>query len=263
MDTNVFSNASNENQATLSQDTTQNNSDSNATNSVSFDNSNLDLNDWISLKDYANQIGVSYEAVRQQVNKKSDLLGYHIRNIGKTRFIDSEAIAILSKKKNSNKATNLFIDTNETPIQDSIPENKPVTVKDSASTSNLGLNNKSTTQNVIEPVNYSDAATVSVPSSAPSNEYDTYEDINSAINDVERYIPVDVENDMIDERWTVSDYRLRIKQLTERLQNLEHEYGMLKTIFASMSTSEFRSWKKQQKQEWFDLYSINSSQDNY
>lgn len=54
--------------------------------------------DWISLKDYANELGISYEAVRQQVNKKQDELNGHIKNIGKTRFLDEEARQILSSK---------------------------------------------------------------------------------------------------------------------------------------------------------------------
>ena len=56
--------------------------------------------DWISLKDYANELGISYEAVRQQVNKKQSELEGHIKNIGKTRFLDAEARTILSTKKN-------------------------------------------------------------------------------------------------------------------------------------------------------------------
>lgn len=55
--------------------------------------------DWISLKDYANELGISYEAVRQQVNKKQSELEGHIKNIGKTRFLDAEARLILSNKK--------------------------------------------------------------------------------------------------------------------------------------------------------------------
>lgn len=55
--------------------------------------------DWVSLKDYAKELGISYEAVRQQVNKKQDELEGHIKNIGKTRFLDAEARVILNNKK--------------------------------------------------------------------------------------------------------------------------------------------------------------------
>ena len=55
--------------------------------------------DWVSLKDYAKELGVSYEAVRQQVNKKQPELEGHIKNIGKTRFLDAEARVILNTKK--------------------------------------------------------------------------------------------------------------------------------------------------------------------
>ena len=57
--------------------------------------------DWLSLKDYAKELGISYEAVRQQVNKKQNELEGHIKNIGKTRFLDEEARLILSNKKSA------------------------------------------------------------------------------------------------------------------------------------------------------------------
>jgi len=186
----------------------------------SFESSNLDLNDWISLKDYANQIGVSYEAVRQQVNKNSESLGNHIRNIGKTRFIDSEAIAILSVKKPSGRKQS--------------SQNKPV---------------------------ISDTPVDSITEIISEENIDN-ENIKPILSDDPYNKPIDVENDMIDERWTVYDYRLKIKILSDRLQNIEHEFNMMKTIFAAMSPREFKLWKKQQKQEWFDQYSI-SSQEKY
>ena len=61
----------------------------------------ISTTDWLSLKDYAKELGISYEAVRQQVNKKQDELEGHIKNIGKTRFLDEEARHILSNKKSA------------------------------------------------------------------------------------------------------------------------------------------------------------------
>ena len=68
-----------------------NSPDEDLTNLASNDNGNTDnepalvteyVSDWISLKDYANELGISYEAVRQQVNKKQSELEGHIKNIG-------------------------------------------------------------------------------------------------------------------------------------------------------------------------------------
>lgn len=149
------------------------------------------VSDWISLKDYANELGISYEAVRQQVNKKQAELEGHIKNIGKTRFLDEEARRILSSKKahsirSNNKPSPFFTSDNV------VPEHK-----------------------------------ISV---------------------------VDIRRDMIDDRWTIDDYRNRIKQLEEEKRDLESEYEMLKSLLASMNIAEFRSWKRQQKKEWNDKF---------
>ena len=147
--------------------------------------------DWISLKDYAKELGVSYEAVRQQVNKKQDELEGHIKNIGKTRFLDAEARNILSTKK--------------TYMPRSIRQLQPSS---------------------------------STPDNVPEH----------------RVSVVDIRHDMVDDRWTVSDYRARIRQLEEEKRDLENEYEMLKSLLASMNMAEFRSWKKQQKKEWNDRF---------
>ena len=149
------------------------------------------VSDWISLKDYANELGISYEAVRQQVNKKQSELEGHIKNIGKTRFLDEEARKILSSKKPH--ASRLINKTSSYSITESaIPEH-----------------------------------IISV---------------------------VDIRRDMIDDRWTIDDYRNRIKQLEDEKRDLESEYEMLKSLLASMNISEFRSWKRQQKKEWNDKF---------
>ena len=177
-----------------------NSPDEDLTNLASIDNENTDnepalvteyVSDWISLKDYANELGISYEAVRQQVNKKQSELEGHIKNIGKTRFLDDEARRILSTKK-------------------------PHTPRVSNKTSY-----------------YSN--TVNVVSEHPVSV-------------------VDIRRDMIDDRWTIDDYRNRIKQLEDEKRDLEAEYEMLKSLLASMNMAEFRSWKRQQKREWNDKF---------
>ncbi len=172
----------------------------NMSNIASNDNKNTDyepalvteyVSDWISLKDYANELGISYEAVRQQVNKRQSELEGHIKNIGKTRFLDDEARRILSAKKPHSPRV-----ANKTPLYSSVdnvfPEH-PVSV-------------------------------------------------------------VDIRRDMIDDRWTIDDYRNRIKQLEDEKRDLESEYETLKSLLASMNMAEFRSWKRQQKREWNDKF---------
>lgn len=56
----------------------------------------------ISLKDYAAQNNISYEAVRQQVNRYKDELGSHIIRDGRQQFLDEEAVAFLDARRMKN-----------------------------------------------------------------------------------------------------------------------------------------------------------------
>lgn len=56
----------------------------------------------ISLKDYAKDNGISYEAVRQQVKRYSEDLEGHIRHEGRTQLLDDTAVAILDSHRARN-----------------------------------------------------------------------------------------------------------------------------------------------------------------
>ena len=56
----------------------------------------------ITLKDYAEKHSISYEAVRQQVDRYKDDLQEHISKQGKTRYLDEEAEAFLDAKRATN-----------------------------------------------------------------------------------------------------------------------------------------------------------------
>lgn len=49
----------------------------------------------ISLRDYAAESGVSYEAVRRQIKRYEKELEGHIHKEGRTQFLDDEAVAFL------------------------------------------------------------------------------------------------------------------------------------------------------------------------
>ena len=55
-----------------------------------------------SIKEYANEKGVSYEAVRKQVIRYSDKLSRHIVKTGNLQMLDEEAQRFLDEKRNSN-----------------------------------------------------------------------------------------------------------------------------------------------------------------
>ncbi len=55
----------------------------------------------ISIKDYAKNKGVSYEAVRKQVNRYKDELGEHIQRVNRTQYLDDAAVDFLDQKRAS------------------------------------------------------------------------------------------------------------------------------------------------------------------
>ena len=54
-----------------------------------------------SIKEYAKQKQVSYEAVRKQINRYKKELGNHIQKVGRTQYLDEEAEQFLNEKRNT------------------------------------------------------------------------------------------------------------------------------------------------------------------
>lgn len=82
----------------------------------------------LSLKEYATNKGVSYEAVRKQVKRyKSELEG-HISKVNRTQYLDDEAVAFLDTKRQENPVILLQVDKDEE-IQRLSNENKMLLLK--------------------------------------------------------------------------------------------------------------------------------------
>lgn len=77
----------------------------------------------ISLKDYAKQNNISYEAVRQQVVRYKDDLAEHIIRDGRQQFLDEEAVAFLDSKRQKNPVAIIQQDKDDT-IRNLEEENK-------------------------------------------------------------------------------------------------------------------------------------------
>ena len=56
----------------------------------------------ITLKDYAKEHNISYEAVRRSVNRYKEELEGHIRIEGRTQYLDDEAVEFLDTKRQQN-----------------------------------------------------------------------------------------------------------------------------------------------------------------
>ena len=67
----------------------------------------------ITLRDYAKNNNISYEAVRQQVVRYKDELGEHIIRDGRQQFLDEEAVAFLDSKRQKNPVAIIQMDKDE------------------------------------------------------------------------------------------------------------------------------------------------------
>ena len=56
----------------------------------------------ISIKDYAKQKGVSYEAIRKQVHRYREDLGEHLVKKNRIQYLDEEAVAFLDARRAEN-----------------------------------------------------------------------------------------------------------------------------------------------------------------
>lgn len=67
----------------------------------------------ITLRDYARQNNISYEAVRKQLVRYKDELGDHIIRDGRQQFLDEEAVAFLDGKRQKNPVAIIHQDKDE------------------------------------------------------------------------------------------------------------------------------------------------------
>lgn len=67
----------------------------------------------ITLRDYAKQNNISYEAVRKQVVRYQDELAGHLIRDGRQQFLDEEAVAFLDARRQKNPVAIIQIEKDE------------------------------------------------------------------------------------------------------------------------------------------------------
>ena len=67
----------------------------------------------ISIREYAKSKNVSYEAIRKQINRYKNELEGHISKVGRTQFLDDEAISFLDGKRAENPIIIMEADKDE------------------------------------------------------------------------------------------------------------------------------------------------------
>lgn len=82
----------------------------------------------ISLKDYAKQNNVSYEAVRQQVIRYKKELGNHLIKSDRQQLLDDQAVAFLDAKRSKNPVVIVNQDKDQR-IEELEKENKELLIK--------------------------------------------------------------------------------------------------------------------------------------
>lgn len=82
----------------------------------------------ITLRDYAKQNNISYEAVRKQVVRYQDELAGHLIKDGRQQFLDEEAVAFLDARRQKNPVAIIQIEKDEK-IEHLENENKQLLLK--------------------------------------------------------------------------------------------------------------------------------------
>lgn len=82
----------------------------------------------ITLRDYAKQNNISYEAVRKQVVRYQDELAGHLIKDGRQQFLDEEAVAFLDARRQKNPVAIIQIEKDER-IEQLENENKQLLLK--------------------------------------------------------------------------------------------------------------------------------------
>ncbi len=82
----------------------------------------------VSMRDYAVQKGVSYEAVRKQVSRYKKELEGHITKVSRTQYLDDKAVAFLDEKRRESPVILLQVDKDKE-IQRLQNENKALLLK--------------------------------------------------------------------------------------------------------------------------------------
>lgn len=82
----------------------------------------------ITLRDYAKQNNISYEAVRKQVVRYQDELAGHLIKDGRQQFLDEEAVAFLDARRQKNPVAIIQIEKDEK-IEQLENENKQLLLK--------------------------------------------------------------------------------------------------------------------------------------
>lgn len=95
----------------------------------------------ISLKDYAKNKGVSYEAVRKQVSRYREELEGHIQKVNRTQYLDDEAVAFLDAKRQENPIVIYEVSKDEE-IQRLTDENKALLIKLAEANERLAVANE-------------------------------------------------------------------------------------------------------------------------
>lgn len=82
----------------------------------------------ITIKDFAKQVGVSYESVRKQVVRYADELDGHIVKVRRTQYLDDDAVEFLRERRRESPII-IKETAKDTELEDLRAENKQLLIK--------------------------------------------------------------------------------------------------------------------------------------
>ena len=174
---------------------------------------------WTSLKEFSVECGITYEAVRQQVQKHSAVLDGHIKTIGKTRYLDSYAKKFLrGKKVNAKEPETISLE--------------PLTTAPSVSQTVV----KTQTPNMEQATQ----TTCSLPTNTKSPS------VTSA----------QITEKLTAQKNEITELKKKVRSLEDEIKQIEYDNVLSQSIIASMNVREFKNWKEKFKAQMRDTMDI-------
>lgn len=185
---------------------------------------------WTSLKEFSVECGITYEAVRQQVQKHSAVLEGHIKQIGKTRYLDSYAKKFLRAKKVNAKEPTPVLDTPVVP--------SPITT-----TSELETSKPSSPVSSVLPVNDNKVSDTSCALSS----------VNKVVSSV---TAAQITEKLNAQKNEIIELKKKVRSLEDEIKQIEYDNVLSQSIIASMNSREFKIWKNKFKSQMRDTMDI-------
>lgn len=196
---------------------------------------------YITIRDYAEQKRVTYEAVRQQVARYRDELKEHIVYQGKTQMLDEYAIGFLDERRASNPV--VVLDEERKEEIDDLKKQVELLTKQLMANQQEMIELQKESRTLLEQKN--EAQLLLTKNEQKVADYDrTYEAWANA--NMQR---INAESEVAKLRQEKQNIEYNFNNLMEQSRKINEEQEAKIQQLENMTPKEFKKWKKAQKKQ--------------